>query len=268
MDEQPIQPENKDATRPVLNRITIKPAAKKSETARIDLASVKPPPSILDKKNLPENAADYFGRSTMRIEVGPSSDGKKSDTARIDLSGDSAKKKTAKIELPPAAAPDAKSTTIALGIPALPAAAKPKMPVAAPMRPRAMPVRPQSAAVTGESIVVSPQSTANAAEQARKSETARIDIAPEELDRTTARTKSIRIKRADGSAGRKPLEISKPEGAESAVRHGEDVSSTDGDEPGLLAGIMAIAATLVAGAVFYMLLAQTVAPSLPFPGKL
>jgi hypothetical protein len=36
----------------------------------------------------------------------------------------------------------------------------------------------------------------------------------------------------------------------------------------LLVGLAAIAALLVTGVLFYLLLAQTLAPTLPFPGRI
>lgn len=242
MADNPIQPENKPQKPPT--RITIKPALPKSETTRIDLASAKPPPSIFDKKDLPADADDYFKRSTMRIE----------------LPGDQAKSATARIELPAEDAA-AKKQTARINISA-PSAARPIRPgMAAPSRPVPVP---------GESSIITP--AAGAADQARKSETARIDLKPEDLDRP-AKPKTIRIKRPDGTSGRKPLAIARPSGAPqeapgiSAVA--EPASSMpESEQPGLLAGISAIAALLVVSVLFYVLLAQTLAPNLPFPGKI
>lgn len=264
MSEEPIQPENDAEKEKKTTRITIKPPLKKSETARIDLASAKPPPSIVDKEKLPADAADYFGRSTMRIETGPAD--KKSETARIELPPEAAKAKTSKIDL--ASAPEIfKATTMAIGVPATPP------PAAKPLRPKTVMVkRPGAPAGPGESIIVSPATTASAAEQARKSETARIDLSAEELERPATRPKTIRIKRPDGTTGRKPLAISRPESEEAApARVSAPLAAAhagEEEQPGLLVGITAIAATIVAGILMYVLLAQTLAPGLPFPGKI
>lgn len=266
MVDEPIQPENKPQ-RP-MTRIAIKPpaSAKKSETARIDLTAAKPPPSIIDKANLPESAPEIFSRNTMRIDS-PAGGDKKSETARIELPPEAEKRKTAKIDL--ANVPDIfKSTTMAIGLPATP-------PAATPSRPKSVLVkRPGApAAVPGEQIVVSPETTAGAMEQARKSETARIDLSAEELERPTGRQKTIRIKRPDGATGRKPLSIARPAGGEAAAAEPSTISApveadSGEEEPDLLTGILAIAATLVAGVLFYVLLAQTVATTLPFPGRI
>jgi len=298
MADNPIHPENNsEESQP----IKIKSAEKKSDTARIDLASAKPPsgetarldvnsakspkpdttridtlsakphPSIIDKSNLPPDADDYFKRSTMRIDVtpghGPAADGKKSDTTRIDIppsASDAAKKKTSKIDLSAAssASDDVfKSKTIPVGIPTPPPASS------GPLRPKTIQMKRPSPSV-GESIIVSPESTASATEQARKSETARIDLAAEDADRPATRPKTIRIKRPDGTSGRKSLTISRPEEEAAAASDNVEEFASEEETPGTFVGIMAIAALLIAGVLLYVLVAQTLAPTLPFPGRI
>ncbi len=266
MVDHPTQPDSSDNNPP---KIKLKAAEKKSDTARIDLASAKPPPSIVDKSLLPPDADDYFKRSTIRIDIPPSAGspaGGKSDTARIDVNpsaADAAKRQTAKIDLSAAAETDPlKPKTVPVGIPV--------NPTAAPARPKTIIVK-KPAAAPGESIIVSPENTANATEQARKSETARIDLSAEELDRPATRPKTIRIKRPDGTSGRKPLTISRPEESETAsvMQPAGTTEDLDGEEqPGVFVGIMAIAALLVSCVLLYCLLAQTLAPTLPFPGRM
>ena len=261
MTDNPIQPDNSDA-----NKIKIKPADKKSDTARIDLASAKPPPSIVDKTLLPPDADDYFKRSTIRIDVPPSPGAKKSDTTKIEINAatEAAKHQTAKIDISSATASTDdifKSKTIPVGIPAAPAA---------PMgRPKTIQMK-RPAAAPGESIIVSPETTANATEQARKSETARIDLSAEELDRPATRPKTIRIKRPDGTSGRKALTIARAEESETAEATEQTIEELTSSEetPGTLVSIVAIAALLVACVLLYVLLSQTLAPTLPFPGRI
>jgi len=298
MADNPIHPENDaDKTPP----IKIKSAEKKSDTARIDLASAKPPsgettrldvtsaktpppdttridalsakppPSIIDKNNLPPDADDFFKRSTMRIDIAPghgqSADGKKSDTTRIDITpsaSDAAKKKTSKIDLSEAsnAGDDVfKSKTIPVGIPTPPPAS------AGPLRPKTIQMKRPSPSA-GESIIVSPENTASATEQARKSETARIDLSAEDADRPATRPKTIRIKRPDGTSGRKSLTISRPEDEAEPETSSVEEFTSDDESPGTFVGLMAIAALLIAGVLLYVLLAQTLAPTLPFPGRI
>ena len=273
MADNPNDSENKpEATPP---KISIKSAEKKSDTTRIDLSTAKPPPSITDKNDLPPDAEDYFKRSTMRIDVPPGygipTGGKKSDTTRIDIppaGGDASKHQTSKIDLSSAASSSDdvfKSKTIPVGIPTPP-------PPPAPGRPKTIQMK-RPAAAPGESIIVSPETTANATEQARKSETARIDLSAEDVDRPATRPKTIRIKRPDGTSGRKALAISRPsdEAAPDAAAVTADIApaiESDDDEPGVFVGIVSIAALIVACVLVYVLLAQTLAPDLPFPGRI
>ena len=263
MADNPIQPENKPQKPPT--RITIKPALKKSETTRIDLSTAKPPPSIFDKKDLPADADDYFKRSTMRIEI-PAAESK-SSTARIEISQtDTAKKQTARIDL--SEAREAKSKTAPIGVPS----ASPAAP-ARPVRPTVViPKRP--APVSGESNIITPVSSPSATEQARKSETARIDLNPEDLERPATRPKTIRIKRPDGTTGRKPLAIARPTGTltgeiKPTGEAAPSESAAAGEEaPGLLVSLSSLAALIVVSVLFYVLMAQTIAPDLPFAGKI
>ena len=96
-------------------------------------------------------------------------------------------------------------------------------------------------------------------------------LSAEELDRPATRPKTIRIKRPDGTSGRKPLTISRPEEAEtsSVMQPAGTTEDLDSEEqPGVFVGIMAIAALLVSCVLLYCLLAQTLAPTLPFPGRI
>lgn len=260
MAEQPNPPGN---TPPP---IKIKSAEKKSDTTRIDLASAKPPPSIIDKGNLPPDADDVFKRSTMRIEVPPATGaapgGKNSDTTRIDVPPAATDAGAVKAALPP---DDAfKTKTAPVAVPAVPPAAP-----TAPGRPKTIQFKRPTAA-PGESIMVSPENTASATAQARKSETARIDLSAEELERPSTRPKTIRIKRPDGTSARKALTISRPEESAApaeAAPSAEELASPDA-QPGILETLAAIAALLVVGVLFYVLLAQTLLPDLSFPGRI
>mgnify|MGYP001221587727 CR=1 FL=1 len=251
--------------------IKIQSADKKAETTRIDLAAAKPPPSIVDKEKLPPDADDYFKRSTMRIDVAPAAPGKKSDTTRLDAA-EATKKQTAKLDPAAAAALSDdvfKSKTVPVGIPVAPPPAAPS-----PMRPKTIQMK-RPGAVSGESIIVSPETTASATEQARKSETARIDLEAEDPNRPSTRPKTIRIKRPDGTSGKKALTITRPEDgqvvatgaiAPPVVQEAGAIGEEEGTD--LLTGIAAIAALLVMGVLVYVLLAQTFLPDLGFPGRI
>jgi hypothetical protein len=256
MADLPTPPEN--TPNPPKPAIKISSADKKSDTTRIDLASAKPPPSITDKKDLPPDADDYFKRSTIRIDAPPGN----ADTAKLSPA-ETVKRQTTRIDVPTPSDDVFKSKTIPVGIPANP-------PPSTAGRPKTIQMKRPTAA-PGESIIVSPDTTESATAQARKSETARIDLAAAEADRPATRPKTIRIKRPDGSSGRKPLTISRPEGSEDltvAPSGSTETMGADEEDPGLLVGLAAIAALLVTGVLFYLLLAQTLAPTLPFPGRI
>lgn len=251
------------AEAPVMQPSAPPASPKPASSATPEPAGIRLPPSIFDKANLPSHADEIFGLNTMRIELPPEAD-KKRETTRIELPP-AAKKETAKIELPAAAAQKAKSTTMALGVPAAPPSpAKPKRPGTLIMK------RPGAAAAPGEALIDQPAKTAMATEQARKSETARIDISAGQLEAAEGKPKTIRIKRPESGSGRKPLSIARPEDKKltAATMAAPELQEDDEDAPGLAATISAIAALLVAGFLFYMLLAQSIAPMLPFPGKI
>jgi len=252
MSENPVGTPNSNDNDPP--KIKLKAAEKKSDTARIDLASAKPPPSIVDKSLLPVDADDYFKRSTIRIDVPPSTSSGAPATSKSD---------TTRIEINNAAPADEvfTSKTIPVGVPVTPPPQSGRPKTITMKRPVAAP---------GESIIVAPDVTATATEQARKSETARIDLSAEELDRPATRPKTIRIKRPDGTSGRKPLTISRPEGSEAVSIASEPVADLGGEEdaPGMLVNISAIAALIVAGVLVYLLIGQTLAPTLPLPGRI
>lgn len=239
------QPNTPDATPPEKKPIRLSTPGKKSDTTRIDLASAKPPPSITDKKDLPPDADQRFAQSTMRIDLPP------------DVAGKEDKSKTSRIEIGESEA----ETRIGA-----PKPVEPPKPVT-PLKPR--PVKPP--AVEGESILVTPDSAA--AEQAKKSETARIDL-PADLseDRPATRPKTIRIKRSDGTSGRKPLTVSRPSEHAAPVAPAPTVTAYQGvedeEEAGMVETLIALVATVVAAVLVYVLAAQTLAEGLPFPGKI
>ncbi len=104
---------------------------------------------------------------------------------------------------------------------------------------------------------------------AKKSETARIDLPPEAEERPITRPKTIRIKRPDGTTARKQLTIARPADAES-VTAAPVVAAMEGEEAevGTAFSACALAAVVVTSILIYVLMAQTIASSLPFPGKI
>jgi len=124
-----------------------------------------------------------------------------------------------------------------------------------------------------------PVGTPTPAGEVRKSETARIELPPETIvEQPVTRRKTIRIKRpgAEGDespAGRPALQIARESGETEPelppTLHKDILLDTgaEADEPGIIFTLCAFAALIVFSVLIYVLLAQTFAPNLPFPGK-
>lgn len=227
----------------------------KVETTRIDLAQAVSPTK--DTQKVDTSAASKM--TTMRVEIVEPQQ-RKSETTRIDLAA-AAPKPAGRVDL--AKEPGTSDSlfarnTMAVGVPTPPPAARPKTiqvkkPVARPSEP----------------MITTGTPTPEAVSEAKKSETARIDLPPEGTDRPATRPKTIRIKRPDGSSGRKSLTIARPAGEEAPTISAMPSSFDAEDEgPGTAFSILALVAVLVACVVLYVLAAQTLAPTLPFPGRL
>ncbi|MBW7908440.1 MAG: hypothetical protein H3C50_05900 [Kiritimatiellae bacterium] len=245
--------------------IQIRPTDKKAETTRLDLKqAVAPIASVGDTqpvqadistaKRETQRLAPAAPNVTMRIET---DEARKKETARIDLPESAFQKKPG--TQPRSVAPEGaeevfKRSTIPVGIPT-PPPTKPK--TIAVKRPLGtQPAKPAT-------VVVSPAEKAVA--EAKKSETARIDLpSGTGEDRPATRPKTIRIKRPDGTSARKALTISRPDEDAAPIR------SFDGEEEeaGSAFSIIALVAVLVTCVLLYVLAAQSIAPNLPWPGRL
>jgi hypothetical protein len=276
-----------------------RPGDKKAETTRVDLSAAKPPPAGLGAPP----PSDLYKRSTMRIEPAPPAAPGKSETQRVkaethriaeDLArtksitapigqvdttpkrdttrvepptGEAAKKQTSRIDIASASRPPTgvsmKSSTVPMGVPMSP---PPPAPGAAG-RPKTIQVKRAAAAAAEASIVPPSPAQVEAAAEARKSETARIEMPEDVGERPPTRPKTIRIKRPDGSGSRKPLTIARPEEDEDVAAIEAAGAAVDEDAPAAWVGIAALVATLVSAVLVYALLAQTVATNLPYPGR-
>ncbi len=214
---------------------------------------------------------------TMRVDSGL--ERKKSETAKLEVPvSERAKQSTSRIAIDAAASSENedvfKKRTPPVAVPSLspPPPPAPRTPTVSLPRPKTMVMRPavQRPVSAAPKVNVTPVAPA-AVSEAKKSETARLDLPPETVeDRPTTRPKTIRIKRPDGTTARKPLMISRPDeaGAAPAVAAGEAVEVAGDDTPGAVFAIAALLAVLVTAALVYLLVAQTVAPTLPLPGRL
>ncbi len=232
-------------------------ATGKVETTRIDLSQAVPPASGTQRID-PQEASKL---TTMRVEIVESP--RKSETTRIDLAA-AAPRPAARIDVSkeaPGTEDLFKRSTIAVGVPTPSPASRPKT----------IQVK-RAVSKPGETLITPQTASPQAVLEARKSETARIDLPAEGGDRPVTRPKTIRIKRPDGTSGRKPLMIARPseEGEAATVSPAFEgaVISLSEQPPGIVFSILAMVALLVACVVVYVLAAQTIAPTLPFPGRL
>lgn len=250
-------------------KVVAKPPLGKSETTRIDLAQAVP--SSSDTKRI--DTLSVSKMTTMRVElVEPQ---RKAETTRIDLTA-AAPKPAPRIDLTQEVGISDdlfKRNTMAVG-----PSVQPQQPLPPMTRPKTIQVKRPGAKPT-EDQITTPGATAESVSEAKKSETARIDLPPEGSDRPTTRPKTIRIKRPDGTSGRKPLMIARPSdemASESAsapissvMEDGLTVNAADGEESaGTVFSILALVALLVTCVVVYVLAAQTIALDLPFPGRI
>lgn len=241
----------------------------KKTTARIDLSDTlasTTSPSVIKKETkrvqLPDTVTDQAAPAPV-----------KKQTTRIDLAtaptvaadkAQETKKTTARIDLGDA-----------IGIGNMPAE-----PVAPGSRqiPRTVrikqPEMPPTIAVKKQPAGAPPATAPN---EVRKSETARIELPPETIiEQPVTRRKTIRIKRpgaedeaptirAPATIARTVAETIAPTAAASLET--EAAPAEAAEEPGVVFAICAIAALLIVTALVYVLAVQTIAPNLPFPGK-
>lgn len=270
--------------------LKIKATDKKTETTRIDLAFAQPPPAIAsvgDTQPVLPDVTEIVKKSTVRVDAPPAvkadTQRLKTETKRFDPAAiskqttmrveveEKKKVETARVDLPPDSFRKAAATAEEEDV-----FKRRTMPVGVPTPPPATATRPKTiqvkkpAARPGETIIVPTAPTAETVSEAKKSETARIDLPPDAGDRPTTRPKTIRIKRPDGTTARKALTISRPsEDEASALASASSAVEADGEEgPGTVFSVLALVAVLVACVVVYILAAQTFAPDLPFPGRI
>lgn len=264
--------------------ISIRPSAQKADTTRIELSQAQPPAATVGDTQPVQADPATVKRSTIRIEVPPAvkadTQKVKTETKRVESPSlhstmrvevaEPRKTETTRIDIPaeafqkaPGAAPRSpahegaedvfKRTTIPVGIPT---------PAPAPA------ARPKTISVKKPVPEAAPTATEKAVSEAKKSETARIDLPADSGDRPATRPKTIRIKRPDGTSARKPLTISRPD-AESAPERAVPLGTLGEEEPaGSVFSVLALVALLLSCVLLYVLAAQTFAPDLPWPGRI
>jgi hypothetical protein len=187
-----------------------------------------------------------------------------------------AKKRTSKVDLPVTmeeeeeGADVLKRRTMELPHPEGVGAAPPTIKIKRPDTPRTR-VMPKQPVPTGEG-------DREAAEQ-EKNTTARLDLPPETSSpRPETRPKTIKIKRPDSAGGtRKPLTVSRAVDPRADEETSTGPTALDlmaaaaGQEdtgPGVWFVVLTVLGLLVTGTLIYILLGQTFALEIPFPGRL
>lgn len=231
----------------------------KRSTMRVELTDTGP---------IDAPAPDAIRKPAMRVEV---EDGEtetpqakpKADTARIQppaMAGDDMASPSTRIEI---ADPDPGADVFkrhtgavaggAAGAAAAPAGKKPKRPATVVLKkPPATPAPP----ATGDASETPPVPE----EGEKKSQTARIDAPPEVLAPAAGRPKTIKIKRAESTATRVGG-AAKPEVKRSPA-------AKDETQVGAVYSVIALLSVIVILVLLYVLAAQTIAPTLPFAGRI
>ncbi len=283
-------------------RIKIKPADKKSETARIDLAAAQPPApgKAEDFQELTkEELAEFYKKSTIRIDAtlpdvgdtrevaAPPVNEAMRTTMRVDdLS--TATSETHKVQADAGSTDATKRATMRVDGAAAPGDTRKvkseTMRVDSGLERKKsetakleVPVSERAKQSTSRIAIDAAASSEN--EDVFKKRTPPVAVpslspppppAPRTPTVSLPRPKTIRIKRPDGTSARKPLMISRPDeaGAAPVAAASEAVEVAGDDTPGAVFAIAALLAVLVTAALVYLLVAQTVAPTLPLPGRL
>ncbi len=219
----------------------------KSATSRIDLDAAEKPSTEeaasiakdstvrmdLTGAGAAVHAAQMNRTARIRIEEEPLADAPHGATARIEPEG---------VAVPPEPPKTQTPRTVRL------------------QRPTAMP----------KTVVL--RKPGDAAAESGKSTTAKISV-PEGAAAAGASTqrKTIRIKRSDGpSSSSKTLTIARPGAASPSAASEQQLQEILGavrEDAGPAFSVLALVALLVMAVLVYVLAAQTVAPSLPFPGR-
>ncbi len=224
----------------------------KRKTSRIPLAEAKSP----DSEAVAEGAATLKPK-TIKIKPSVPVPGIRStkplsitvplaedDSAKSAM--DAAKRKTSRIPLKEALTADKEPDE----------AAEP----ADPARPKTIKIkRPGNETATVRAQKPAPAVRAQAADDSELRKTSRLDLPPDAADATPTQKKTIRVKRPEVGAAAKPAAASHPA---QGMLPPEPTGPLRSDEPGAIWAVLALAASLVAAVLIYMLAAQAVGPNI------
>lgn len=249
-----------------LNGFTRSADADKSSTSRIHLTEAEqaqPNTSVPDAKD--STARIVLGGAVGRTSGGIAGDSKDA-TVRLDLTGlvetgvsSGEKGMTATA-----------SQTSSIDVPGVPLAVPPKTVrlQRSATSPKTVVLRRPGETAAPQTVVLQRPAVANSENDSAKGATARISI-PDSVVQTqnSSQRKTIMIKRP-GQGG---LVLQKPMASAEVDQPSDLADLMEGlqvDEPGAIYSVLALVAVLLLAVLLYVLAAQTIAQTLPFPGRI
>lgn len=247
---------------------------KKTVRVQVDEEARKGDTQPVDTEKATQQLAEGQKKSTSRIDIG--------DVLSKDEEADIFKRRTAVLDaskFPPAAPTAAGPRTIRIKRPSQtpptaimsepPTSTQISKPKGATQRvkPKTQAAPPEAEATPAPKMDKTPTAMAvPTVEDAKKSETARIELPPEASgSRPPTRRKTVRIKRPDGTSASRELTIARP--SKAPAMEAEEKTQVPVEKTGPVFSILALVATLVLLVLLYVLAAQTIGTGLPFPGR-
>lgn len=238
----------------------------KKSTVRIEPAGESTPEEVTTEETHPEEwhgitpeVTEAAKKSTVRVEL--EEEQIKGDTQKVarPKSGPAEKTKTARLDMEEVLTPQEEEDIFKKRTVELP------IQEAAPTSrsvPRTIKVK-KPTAVPPTAVVPKPQPERHPTEEI-KAKTSRIDVPRETAAAPTpTRKKTIKIKRPGAGPGAAPITAARP----TDRILGRKAPGEETEVPAIYS-ILVMAAVLVSLALVYVLAAQSVAPGLPFPGRL
>lgn len=259
---------------PVPPTIRLTSAAGKSNAAQVPKIRIQQPPTSLTSEENPVN----LKKETARVNLPPVAD-RRPDTVTLppitltasdeDAPAQDVAPKAIRIKRPGTAALhpptiEAKKETARVDIQeALAETEK------TPQQPKTIRLKRPGTAVIEQAQQTRPESTAAfQIEEAKKSETSRIELPAEASVEVPRRRKTVQIKRSSSSGPATRIMSTGKTGSFTAPAEETFITIKADDEATPVFSLVTLAAAIVTCVLLYVLAAQTVLPSLPWPGKL
>ncbi|MDD4736722.1 MAG: hypothetical protein PHP44_11530 [Kiritimatiellae bacterium] len=278
MDENTEQPKNPANTVPPTIRLT--PAAGKDSPSAPPKIRLQPATSSFAKPADPSDAAREK-RETSRVNLPPISD-RRPDTVTVppiklsatepagatQAQGNAEEIKSIRIKRPGTAAlrpPTVESKKATARVDIQEALASSGTPSQQPKTIRLK--RPGTTIIEKAQQPTPETTTAFRIEEAKKSETSRIELPAEASVEMPRRRKTVQIKRSTGGPATRVMNTGKTSSAPAPLEE-TFITFKAEEESSVVFSVVGLAATIVTCILLYVLAAQTILPSLPWPGKL